>query len=424
MMKRNLFDLARLLFVLASAMAFPAAAGEVFNSETHRRDVTIERYSPTATVVSVLVTNGGSYAATGTHSYAVAAAGLDWRVTSVASNVTVATGGLVRIQWKPLGGATNYYLLRNGTNYIAAGVVTQAFDYGTNAWTTGLLTIVTAAVPALYLPDSGYSPTGNMAVRASDVTGLSGSGYLQKTGDVMTGAMVLTNAGDGTSANITPDGTIYLQRPDYGDGAATLTINPETFSNSWWHKGGTLDADQALYVTNAAGGGYSQYYSAALVYQTEPLLYISKMINPIASFASTNWVQAQIALSSLWHTNSASRDYFFDRISHSGTRYMVLDQGNVGYFTGVVQSITLGGVTYYPTNGGRNVSIPLDLSTYATLADVQSSLTNVFVDIGGVPTQTQHGATRQMHVSTNGWAYFYAPKGGTNWWRMQLEPIP
>jgi hypothetical protein len=110
MMKRNLFDLARLLFVLASAMAFPAAAGEVFNSETHRRDVTIERYSPTATVVSVLVTNGGSYAATGTHSYAVAAAGFDWRVTSVASNVTVATGGLVRIQWKPLGGATNYYL--------------------------------------------------------------------------------------------------------------------------------------------------------------------------------------------------------------------------------------------------------------------------------------------------------------------------
>jgi hypothetical protein len=76
------------------------------------------------------------------------------------------------------------------------------------------------------------------------------------------------------------------------------------------------------------------------------------MVNPIASYASTNWVQAQTRhCLHLWHTNSRiARLLLRPKIKHSGTRYMVLDQGNVGYFTGVVQSITLNGVTYYPTN--------------------------------------------------------------------------
>ncbi len=153
---------------LTTAMALLAgcslAASEIHAPLTAFRDVTMAAWAPTTTISSVVATNGGAYAATGTWYYAVAPTNnLGAAAISAITNVTVATGQLVRIRWGLVGGATGYRVYRgpqvtNLSEYVTPGVVTQYLDYGTNTWTAGVPATTATNVPTLVLARAGSAP--------------------------------------------------------------------------------------------------------------------------------------------------------------------------------------------------------------------------------------------------------------------------
>lgn len=206
----------KLLAGLVGLMGLMGAHAAEFNSDvTFHYHSYFARWSPTVTIAQVHLTNGGAWAAaeTGTWHYAVAATNDQGRTTigPVTSQVVTATGSMVRIQWNPVGGADGYLVFRGATatqlwQRATIGQVTSWIDAGTNAWVTNAPSNTVTFVPWLRLPETGYTPTNNDAVRASDIVGLSTSNFYTRA---QADAAFYGVAGDTVTGPSTNLGGIY-----------------------------------------------------------------------------------------------------------------------------------------------------------------------------------------------------------------------
>jgi hypothetical protein len=138
------------------ALCAAAEAAEFNTPARFHADVQVGLWSPTTVVASALALNAGSYAASGTWSYAVApTSALGEATASAVTNVNVSSGQFVRVQWRPVGGALGYRVYRGSegvlTNYAALGAVTNFEDWGTNAWSVGAPANTATNPPRLYL---------------------------------------------------------------------------------------------------------------------------------------------------------------------------------------------------------------------------------------------------------------------------------
>lgn len=153
----NVWKLLPLLILLAAG----APAGETHDTVTNYRGFVLAPWAPSVPVASLTNTTGGAMPATGTWHYALAAQNsLGISGAGPVTNVTVATGELVRITWRPVGGATNYLIYRGTvatslTQRAVVGLSTSYVDHGTNAWTTNSPASTITNLPALLLARAG-----------------------------------------------------------------------------------------------------------------------------------------------------------------------------------------------------------------------------------------------------------------------------
>lgn len=264
--------------------------GEIHDRLAVFRDMNFTVWNPTTTVQSISRTNGGSFAATGQWHYALSAEGVQGRTAwGPVTNITVATGDLVRINWKKPGGVTNFIVWRgattNLTNWVAIGIATTYVDRGTNVWTNGALSVTATNAPRLMM-DPSYTPTGaDDVVTLGDVAGLSTSNFLGKSEtNIVSGAIDVlgpfsaysvtmntsTNASTG-SFRSTALGFMNIIETNVTAGFVAGSQNKVQMSSSGSSiGGGVLNEIRTQASYNVIGGGFSNTIEKSTDYATIP----------------------------------------------------------------------------------------------------------------------------------------------------------
>lgn len=244
----NVWKLLAVLIVLAAG----ARAGEMHDTVTNYRGYVLAPWAPVVAPASITNTAGGAFPATGTWHYALAAQNsLGISGAGPVTNVTVATGNLVRITWRPAGGATNYLIYRGTvatslTERAVVGLSTSYVDHGTNAWTTNSPASTITNVPALILAGAATDPLGA-------VTKAQAEALIAVTDAVTMATMVASNAV--LTAGITNAHGVASQA--LVRAAASLTNNQTGVTLAGTFSGNGAGLSNVLMATALTNGGFT-----------------------------------------------------------------------------------------------------------------------------------------------------------------------
>lgn len=375
----------KLMFLLAASVA---RAGEVHDVQTNYRGIVLAPWAPVVTPASISSTTGGAFAATGTWHYALAAqSSLGISGSGGITNVTVATGNLVRITWRPAGGATNYLIYRGTvatslTERAMVGLSTSYVDRGTNSWTTNSPASTITFVPELILAGPATNPLGAVTLaQAGTLAGANTNETDPVAVPLATNALAAATNADlkaqaagvtATQALVNAGLAVTNSESAAITGALAYAMAVAAISTNGGAIDGDLRVDGNLYVTN------SGLVLIRGVPQGEQLIMgYSASIGPAVTFLRSNAVSAAICV----NTNAGS----YGRLS----RY------KAGNYYEIVDSETFTPAMYLSTTGW------------------QASVTNLlrFLTTTTAPTSsTDSGSRGEVRiVSTN--VYFYTPDG-------------
>jgi hypothetical protein len=423
----NVWKLLAVLILLAAR----ARAGEMHDTVTNYRGYVMAQWAPVVAPASITNTAGGAFAATGTWHYALAAANsLGESAAGPVTNVTVATGNLVRITWRPAGGATNYLIYRGTaatslTERAVVGLTTSYVDHGTNAWTTNSPASTITNVPALILAGPATDPLG--AVTKAQAEALIGA-----TGAVTMAELVASNAV--LAAGISNAQALATQ-------ANTAATNADLKA-----QGAGVAATQALSVATSASNAAAAVSAAKIGYQD------SQGFTNGASGHFTN-AAAELVVGAGDPTH-----YGYGRIWIPNARDVNIDAGSMSgdwqIGGSVLDNIELAGLLNIYLTNIVHAGVPIfrlgKITTNALAAVNGSGLTNLAADtLGGLPaasyallasistvgrytnfpaTATAAGSAGQWAVTNIGstnwlavWGANFQGTGTNGWGFMQLQ---
>lgn len=427
----NAWKLLSILILLAAGVR----AGETHDTVTNYRGYVMAQWAPSVSVASLTNTTGGAMPATGTWHYALAAQNsLGISGAGPVTNVTVATGELVRITWRPVGGATNYLIYRGTvstslTQRAIVGLSTSYVDHGTNAWTTNSPASTITNVPALILGragvesmeavtksqlDAAVSPTGyvNTLTSTDSTVVVSGSGTARVLSVAAFVEGVRTALQAGVSAATGSAATAYSAATNASAQAAAATSTAATAASS------KLGYQDTRGFTNSASAFFTDNSSEVVVGSATPchlgdgVLYIvdQRRINLEAGEASGDWLFGGSV-----EDNASPATYlnvYATNIYHMGVTIFRSGRITTGALAGVdgasltnVNATTLAGspaASYALVSSFGNVGRYTNFPATATSAGAagQWAVTNV----GSTNWLAVWGANFQG-TGTNGWGF-------------------